>query len=112
MEDIMQKMDVCGRQLDVWNQNEFGIVQRQLCRAKNRFQNIIEEDPTCSNRDRFYSAKSEVNIWLNKEEIMWRQSSKALWLKDGDKNTRFFHMKTSHIYKKNMNIRLKDDMDV
>ncbi|XP_059078150.1 uncharacterized protein LOC131876705 [Cryptomeria japonica] len=37
------------------------------------------------------SLKSDLNEILRREEIHWRQKSSELWLKDGDRNTKFFH---------------------
>lgn len=50
----------------------------------------------------------ELQKWLEKVEIMWRQRSRALWLKEGDLNTKYFHRRASHRQKKNVTKRVKD----
>jgi hypothetical protein len=47
---------------------------------------------------------------LHQEEVMWRQRSRIQWLSEGDKNTGFFHLRTSQRKKKNRISQLiKDD---
>ncbi|GAU13502.1 hypothetical protein TSUD_127990 [Trifolium subterraneum] len=38
--------------------------------------------------------QNELSTILKKEELMWFQRSRAKWLIDGDRNTRYYHIKT------------------
>uniref|UniRef100_A0A803QN76 Reverse transcriptase domain-containing protein n=1 Tax=Cannabis sativa TaxID=3483 RepID=A0A803QN76_CANSA len=53
--------------------------------------------------------EKDLNCGEEKREMYWRQRSRALWLKHGGRNTKFFHFKASARRKKNTILGLFDD---
>ena len=45
--------------------------------------------------------KKEINETMIREEMMWNQRSRAVWVKCGDQNTKFFHATASNRHRKN-----------
>lgn len=52
--------------------------------------------------------EDELSKLLEKEEAYWRQRSRAIWLKEGDKNTSFFHNKANQRQKRNTIKKTRD----
>ncbi|KAF5458308.1 hypothetical protein F2P56_022343 [Juglans regia] len=108
MGEVMTMISNCSHKLTVWNRVSFGKVQYQLRKANQKLQYLQENGSTYGDREAHLLARVEVQTWLEREETMWRQRSKALWLKEGDQNSKYFHTKASHRRRRNGIKRLKD----
>ena len=57
---------------------------------------------------RIKELKEEINVLMDQETRMWNQLSHILWLKNGDGNTKFFHTRASHRFRKNVILGIND----
>ena len=46
-------------------------------------------------------AREDYKKWVDMEEVSWRQKSRETWLKEGDRNTGFFHRMTNSHRRRN-----------
>lgn len=64
---------------------------RQISRLEKKLQSL--ELNVTQNVVEIQEVRSTLNCWLDAENTMWHQWSRAKWIINGDRNTNFFHQK-------------------
>jgi hypothetical protein len=80
--------------LKKWNKECFGYAKTRIKELEKRIADLQDLEPSPSNLEQEAALSLELNDWLEREELKWRQKSRELWLKERDKNSKFFHLST------------------
>lgn len=102
----------CQAELKWWSRSIFGNILKQLKEKRKQLKEAEEVAINGRSTDWFNKVKRELTGLLVKEELMWKQRSRALWLQEGDKNSKFFHSRATHRYRRNKIVEIKNSEGV
>ena len=109
MNNIKTRIGACSQRLAQWNKTKYGNVQKRIQQCRTHLQQVQERDPYHSQMELHQEARCQLQMWLEREEILWCQRAKSLWLQGGDQNTKYFHQKASQRRAKKWIKGLKDE---
>lgn len=95
--------------LHAWGREKFGNVTRELARLREQLQQLHANNAP---REDIRAATDLMNEVLYREEMLWLQRSRIEWLKEGDRNTKFFHHRAVWRARKNKISKLRDENGV
>ncbi|KAL0449573.1 UNVERIFIED_CONTAM: hypothetical protein Slati_1513700 [Sesamum latifolium] len=88
---LMHKIRSCRLDLLQWNRSSFGHISGRIKELNEQLNLDTNKEITDIVGHRHDRLRTELEELLEREETMWKQRGKALWLKEGDRSTSFFH---------------------
>lgn len=112
LQEVHTKITDMQKELERWSERDFGSVLKKTAEIRKRLSEIWSSPPSLNQQHLADNLSKELDELLLREELMWRQRSRATYLREGDRNTKWFQRKATWRRKKNTISKLKNEMGV
>lgn len=87
------KLKILKKKLRLWNKVEFGNIHQAVKNVEDHIltMELLYDQVPSDNKRQLAQAHQELHMRLETDENFWRRKTNIRWIKEGDKNTRFFH---------------------
>ncbi|KAL2895927.1 hypothetical protein RDABS01_000461 [Bienertia sinuspersici] len=96
------KLEWCASRLTEWAEATFGKIKKRIREAEKELKKLQDTRPDHNMLSRCDDLAKELDELHRREESYWHARARVNELKDGDKNTSYFHHKASQRKKRNL----------
>ncbi|XP_074288011.1 uncharacterized protein LOC141613169 [Silene latifolia] len=111
-EDLVEALRASAMELQSLKKISIGKIVKAIAMKRRQIARLNEGGRSVEEVKKRRKLVGEVADLCRQEEQFWRQRSRALWLKDEDRNTSFFHRQAGQRKAKNHIAKLVDDNGV
>ena len=94
MYKVCRKIKETKEEFKRWNREWFGNIQTRICECWDQLKEFQNAEPTEENLRAEASVCVDLQEWLRREELSWKNKSRNKWLTTTDLNTKYFLLST------------------